>query len=152
MKTLLKNLGKTLAVASLVLLACISVQAQGLGDAPAAYCLVTPNTLITNTSPTYSTFAYTNSGLVQGKGYLVLCATNVGGTSPSLTCQLMSSPDAVTWTAQPITAVVYTNTAVAIASFEINQQNKYLQTTNLISGSTAQYYYSVSLLAGVKYK
>lgn len=150
-------MGAVLAVGAAVGMAVLESAAQNdLGTSPDCVDMVTAGTVITNTSTTSATL--TNAGTYQGWAYLVVNATNITGTSPKLTVTLQDSSDYSTWTSQSVVASLSTNFgyndfgATAVVPFWINGMNKYMRTTNAISGSTASYNYSVTIIAPKKYR
>lgn len=153
---------KNLLLAGLMLAAMVAIMPMTssaqttMGDSPGVFCLVSGNT-ITNTANTASA-TFTNSGGYFGNAYLVLAGTNIGGTTPTLTCTLQSSTDNSTWTTLSPNVAVTTNYAttgngvIAIALVGPIQNYSYLRTTNVVSGSTASYSYSLGLLMPKQYR
>ena len=158
MKNLFGKFGGLVLTTALAIafLAPIGAQAQqSMGDSPGVFNLVAANT-ITNANSSSATF--TNTGVGQGNAYLVLSGTNAFGTTPTLTCTLQSSTDNSTWTTLSPNVAVTTNyptTGVGVLAMSLVgpiQNYAYLRTTNVISGTTASYNYSLSLVYPKQYK
>lgn len=126
-----------------------------LGDSPGVFQLVSENT-ITNANTVSATF--TNNGGYFGNAYLLICATNIAGTTPALTCTLQSSTDNSTWTTLSPNVAVTTNYpatgngVIAVALVGPIQNYTYLRTTNVLGGTTPSYNYSLALVMPRQYR
>jgi hypothetical protein len=158
MQNRFKNIAAVVSMALLASVAMLPTTAsaqQTLGDSPGVWQLVSGNDI--TASGTSGTF--TNNGAWLGNAYMVLSATNVAGTTPTLACTLQSSTDGSTWTTLSPVASVTTNYpatgrgTIAVALVGPVQNYAYLRTTNAIGGTASpEYIYSLSLILPAKYK
>jgi|ERR1035441_1825799 hypothetical protein len=126
-----------------------------LGDSPGVWQLLSGND-VTNSG---TSGIFTNNGAWLGNAYMILSATNVAGSTPSLACTLQSSTDATTWTTLSPVATVTTNYpatgrgAVAVALIGPIQNYAYLRTTNALGGTASpEYIATLSLILPAKYR
>jgi hypothetical protein len=144
----MKTISKTLVAFALLTAVALEAKAQNLASGVTNVLMTGP--LTNNTGNQSITFTNTQ---YQGVGNLFLVSSNIAGTNPRLGCILQGSWDNGTTFTNLLIAMTNSETlSFSQTNFNIVQLPPILRTTNIFSGTSPQFNYSVILQVPLRNK